>query len=171
MLLIKYTLGWCPPCRWLRWRGLGLGPSNLWEPYFKTACKWALQSTILIQVHGEINETNSILGSDMSVISSASVSYSWCKLGTHSTRTICNHTFGLYNLELFHTWAVNAALAEISASNQTLPHPSLNEAAGHHHLCTPRVLQQHLLLTHSMQQSGLWAQLELEIVQEISTLS
>lgn len=69
-------------------------------------------------------------GSDRPVTGSASVSYSWCKLGAHTTSTICNHTFGLSNFELFHTWAV---LAGISASRQTLPHSSLNKAVHHQH--------------------------------------
>lgn len=129
---------------------------NFWQPYLKTNSKWGCCS-LLYEFRYMVKLVKPIgPGSDMSVTRQYN---SWCKLGAHTTKTICNHTFGLSNPELSHTWAVNAALAEISAPSQTLPSLSLVEAV--HHLHPPRVLQLHLLLTHSMQQSGLWAWLEL----------
>lgn len=136
------------------------------------------RSVLLVQVRGETSETNSTLRCDALVTSSAIALYSRSKLGAHTTRSICTTppSLGSPTQKAISHPCCYAALADISAckSNPTLFIPW----QGHLPPTTPcmfRLLQQHFPLTHSVQQFGLWSQLELpgrgETVQEISTLS
>lgn len=64
-------------------------------------------------------------GSDTSLFRTADVAGS-----SHHKDHLQPH---LWALQLIHTWAINAALAEISALGQTLPCSSLDKAVHHHH--------------------------------------
>lgn len=122
------------------------------------------RSVLLVQVRGETSETNSTLRCDALVTSSAIALYSRSKLGAHTTRSICATppSLGSPTQKAISHPCCYAALADISAckSNPTLFIPW----QGHLPPTTPcmfRLLQQHFPLTHSVQQFGLWSQLEL----------
>lgn len=82
------------------------------------------QSAILIQYMVKLVKPISP-GSDTSLFHRAGVAGS-----SHHKDHLQPH---LWALQLICTWAVNAALAEISALGQTLPCSSLDKAVHHHH--------------------------------------
>lgn len=138
------------------------------------------QSALLVRVHGEISETNSILGSDALVTSSAIAVHSWCELGARTTRSsICNAhlSLGSPTQKAISHSCCYTALADISACKKIKPYPAhpLTRLFATHH--PPHVLSPTAAFPSHTFSAAVWPLIpagaagQRERVQEISTLS
>lgn len=137
------------------------------------------QSALLVRVHSEINETNSVLGSDALVTSSAIAAHSWCERGARTTRSsICTHPiFGFSDPESYFTLMLLHCSGWYFSLQKIKPypaHPLTRPFATHH---PPNVLSPTAAFPSHTFNAAVWPLIlagaagQRETVQEISTLS